>query len=154
MSRFEQTSRLRGKLIQTSWSNRLEQHTIQKIGWIMWWEINRHFRNFTSWPQPREHTNRCCRKWEMRKIEWTHDLTWKTLYGKNHGSTRLRTKTMHREIYNGELQGDDLELAVLATGGGITQRRRPLPLSRSISLMAALSSLLFEWKNRKMSSND
>ena len=76
----------------------------------------------------------------MQKIEWTHDLTWKTLYGKNHGSTRLRTKTMHREIYNGELQGDDLELAVLATGGGITQRRRPLPFPHSLSRLLSLHS--------------
>ena len=44
-------------------------------------------------------------------------------------------------MYNGELQGDDLELAILATGGGITQRRRPLPFSLSLSLSAALTSL-------------
>ena len=42
-----------------------------------------------------------------------------------------------QRMYNGELQGDDLELAVLATGGGITQRRRrqrPRSLSLSLSL--------------------
>ena len=95
----------------------------------------------------------------MRKIEWTHNLTWKTLYGKNHGSTRLRSKTMHREVYNGELQGDDLELAVLATGGGNTQRRRPLPLSLSLAIYlslshgCSLSSLLLSGKTEKMSNN-
>ena len=54
-------------------------------------------------------------------------------------------------MYNGELQGDDLELTVLATGGGITQRRRPLPSSFSLTLSRLLSlrSLLVE--NRKMS---
>ena len=58
---------------------------------------------------------------------------------------------MHRKYNNGELQGDDLELAVLATGGGITQRRRPLPflLSLSLSLTAALTSLLLSGKTEK-----
>ena len=46
-----------------------------------------------------------------------------------------------QEIHNGELQGDDLQLAVLATGGGITQRRRPL-LSLTLSLSPSLSAAL------------
>ena len=65
--------------------------------------------------------------------------------GKNHGSTRLQLKLYAENIHNGELQGDDLELVVLATGGGNTQRRRPL-----ISLTAALSTFTpLEWKNKK-----
>ena len=70
--------------------------------------------------------------------------------GKTTGVQDSNTPYM-QEMYNGELQGDDLELTVLATGGGITQRRRPLPflLSLSLSLTAALTSLSLEWKNRK-----
>ena len=86
----------------------------------------------------------------------TRDLTWKTLAGKTTG-VKLQRSLYVENVHNGELQGDDLELAVLATGGGNTQRRRPL-LSLTLSLSLSLSRLLstftlLEWKNKKMRSN-
>ena len=58
-----------------------------------------------------------------------------------------------QEMYNGELQGDNLELAVLATGGGITQRRRPLLLSLALS-HGCSHFTLSKWKTKKMSNNN
>jgi hypothetical protein len=56
-------------------------------------------------------------------------------------------------MYNGELQGDDLELAILATDGGNTQEEEATTsLSLSLSLGCSLFTLS-EWKNRKMSNN-
>ena len=114
------------------------------VGWgLSFKDLNVGKRPFYL-PSPLGHNrviaNQWSRKWEIQRLERTHDLSWKNpVREKNHGSTRLQT-TLYREVYNDELQGDDLELAVLATGGGNTQRRRPLPLSRSISL--SLSRLL------------
>ena len=45
-------------------------------------------------------------------------------------------------MYNGELQGDDLELAVLATGGGIHRGVDLFSLSRSLYLSLSLTAAL------------
>ena len=52
-----------------------------------------------------------------------------------------------------KLQGNNLELTVFATGGGNTQRRRPLPFSPSLSLSAALFTSVSLSGKQKMSNN-
>ena len=99
-------------------------------------------------------TNRCSRKSEIAMREDTRFNVENPSSGK---TTGVHNSNNHYEqrMYNGELQGDDLELAILATGGGITQRRRPLfSLTLSSSLSHGYSHFTpLEWKNRKMSNS-
>ena len=81
----------------------------------------------------------------MQKIdEKTHDLTWKALAGKTTGVLHSNDHYAQKD-YNDELQGSNLQLAVLATGGGIhrgvdlSTLSRSLYLSLSLSLTAAIS---------------
>ena len=66
-------------------------------------------------------------------------FTWKTLNGKKPRESSNSNYHYTQRCTMVRLQGNNLELAVLATGGGITQRRRPLPSPFSLSLSLGCS---------------
>ena len=72
-----------------------------------------------------------CRKRKVHKMFYVENPN----VGKTTAVHRLQTITMIVNVCTTvKLRGNDLELTIFATGGGNTQRQRPLTLSLSVAL--------------------
>ena len=88
----------------------------------------------------------------------TQGLTWKTLDGKNHGSTRLQTKHYTEKYTMASCKATTLS-SLSSPQAAEIHRGVDLFLSLSLTAALSLSRLLslftpLEWKNRKMNSNN